>query len=105
MGDQGDAKWREIVHDITARIASGEWPIGHRLPSYAQLAAQHETSVTTAQRAVRSLRDAGVLRGRPGVAVEVAALPSGPVGRPLTTEERLARLERAVFGPDGPPNA
>lgn len=56
----------EIARDITARIATGEYPPGSRLPSYAELAALYSVSVATAQRVYIQLKAAGTVEGHPG---------------------------------------
>jgi DNA-binding GntR family transcriptional regulator len=63
------------------------------LPSYAALARQHHVSVHTVRRAIKELRDAGVLRGQSGVSVTVAREP-GPAPVPdQPLAERVGRLE------------
>lgn len=52
--------YREIADDLEARIASGEYPPGSPLPSYRQLSEMYSVSVTTAQSAMRLLRDRGL---------------------------------------------
>ena len=67
--------YRQIAEDLAARIRSGEYPPGSRLPSYAELAKMYSVAVTTAQSAIRELRSMGLIRGRPGVGVFVAERP------------------------------
>ena len=69
--------FRRIMDDIRARIASGEWPPGHRLPTTEQLALEYKTrfgvsSQSTVRTAVSHLIEAGVLVGHQGVGVFVA---------------------------------
>ena len=64
--------YREIADDLAARIRSGEYPPGEKLPSYAQLADIYSVSVSTAQRAVTLLHDRGLIVGEKGVGLYVA---------------------------------
>ena len=50
-----------VEAELRARIESGEWSPGEQLPSVAKLAAQHNTSRATMNRALRRLADAGLL--------------------------------------------
>jgi GntR family transcriptional regulator len=64
--------YRQVMNDIRAKIASGEWPPDHRLPSTRELADHYGVSNGTVRAAVDRLLDAGVLRGHQGLAVYVA---------------------------------
>jgi len=50
-----------VEAELRARIESGEWAPGERLPSVPALAEQHNTSRATMNRAVRRLADDGLL--------------------------------------------
>ena len=63
---------REIVADIAARIESGEYPPGHKLPDYAELAALYSVSVSTASRVYLALAAMGLTKGIQGRGVFVA---------------------------------
>lgn len=91
-GDVGEPRWQEIRADLIARIRTGELPVGAPIPPLSELVARWGVSASTAQKAVRSLRDSGVLQGRPGVDVRVARVPAEDEPR-LTTDQRLAELE------------
>lgn len=65
----------DIAEDIASRIASGEYPPGHQLPSYAQLAELYSVGVSTAARAVRDLRIRRLIVGSPGRGTYVADHP------------------------------
>jgi DNA-binding GntR family transcriptional regulator len=88
----GEPRWQEIRADLVARIQTGDLPVGAPIPPLSELVEQWKVSASTAQKAVRSLRDTGVLQGRPGVDVRVARVPAEDERR-LTTDERLAQLE------------
>ena len=104
MPPSSDAAWRRIVSDIAAAITSDRWKVGDAIPSNRDLAVEFDASGTTVTRAVKHLRDVGVLRGQQGVAVVVARRPtaedvesSAPPAdlRALAAEHgrRLAELE------------
>ena len=58
--------YRQIADDLAARIAAGEYPPGGKLPSYSELAAMYSCSITTAQSALRVLRERGLTYSEPG---------------------------------------
>lgn len=64
----------QIVEIITSRIAKGVdgYKPGDRLPTYPQLAEELPASVATVGRAIRELREAGLLVGVRGEGVWVA---------------------------------
>lgn len=68
-----------IVADIRARIESGEWPPGHRLPSIARMKVIYECSEQPIKAAERVLAATGWIEGHPGVGVFVAQEPPKPV--------------------------
>jgi GntR family transcriptional regulator len=63
-----------IIDYIQARIAAGDWPPGHKLPTPPELATVIDppTSPATVRRATDTLQDRGVLVGRQGKGVYVA---------------------------------
>ena len=70
---------RRIRSDILARVASGEWPPGHRLPSTPRLVefyrvelAAPDLAASTVRHAISLLIESGTLRGQQGVGVFVA---------------------------------
>lgn len=65
----------DIAEDIASRIATGEYPPGHMLPSYAQLADLYSVSVSTAARAMRDLRVRRLVVGSRGRGTYVADNP------------------------------
>lgn len=62
----------QIVDDLTARIAAGEWEPGQRLPSYNELAELYSVRFTTIARVILILRERGVVVGVPGKGTYVA---------------------------------
>ncbi len=67
----------EIAADLEARIAAGEYPPGSLLPSYSKLGAIYSVSVTTAQSALRLLRERGLTRSEVGRGTYVAEKDDG----------------------------
>ena len=64
--------YRQIAEDIAERIRRGEYPAGTALPSYRALADMYGVSVSTAQAALRVLRERGLTRTELGRGVFVA---------------------------------
>ncbi len=62
---------KRIVNDIRRKIIVGRYQPGSAIPSFSRLAEIYGVSVS-AQRAVVSLRDQGLVIGRPGRGVFVA---------------------------------
>lgn len=57
-----DLVYMLVADDIAARIDRGELPPGARLPSEADLAMEFGVAKMTARRAVRELRERGLIR-------------------------------------------
>jgi GntR family transcriptional regulator len=71
-----DATFNEIANDLKARIESGEYPPGGRLPSYRQVASLYGVSVTTAQKALFILRHEGLTYSVRGIGLFVKDPPA-----------------------------
>jgi GntR family transcriptional regulator len=71
---QTDARpmYLQIVEQIRARIAAGDWPPGKELPSIRTLAAALNVSVITVKRAYLDLEHEGVIWTRQGKGSVVA---------------------------------
>ncbi|MET7968594.1 winged helix-turn-helix domain-containing protein [Micromonospora sp. NPDC005305] len=65
----------ELIEDLLRRIKEGEFQPGSQIPSTQQLSDHYDVSVSTIHRAVATLRERGVLVGRPGRGVFVAESP------------------------------
>lgn len=65
----------QIAEDLQARIESGDYKAGEKLPSYRELMEIYSVSHATIQRALGILRYTGAVEGVPGVGVFVAAGP------------------------------
>jgi GntR family transcriptional regulator len=82
-----EAPHRQIAEHLRARIRSGEWEPGERLPAIPTLAAEYGVAKQTAQRTIDQLRVEGVLITRPGSGTFVRG-----------TKRRLNRLSRGRYG-------
>jgi GntR family transcriptional regulator len=89
---QADARpmYLQIVDQIRARIASGEWPAGQELPSIRALAAAIRVSVITVKRAYLDLESEGVIVTRQGKGSFVADSGRGSAAS--------ARLQQVLDG-------
>ena len=57
--------WQAVADHITARIEAGDLPPGARLPGERDLAAEYGVALMTARRALRDLRERGLVRTLP----------------------------------------
>ncbi len=64
-----------IVAYVQARVESGDWPPGHRLPSIREFGELFKCSETPVKTAERILEASGWVEGRTGVGVFVAQHP------------------------------
>lgn len=71
------SKTQALIDYMRARIASGEWPPGYRLPSRPLLMAQHGVSLTVVRDAQNELRLLGELESVPSVGYFVPDRPHG----------------------------
>jgi GntR family transcriptional regulator len=116
---QTDARpmYLQIMEQIRARIAAGDWPAGRELPSIRALAAALNVSVITIKRAYLDLENEGVIVTRHGKGSFVADV-NGLAGElqeeklashlneaaglarqlGITEDELAARLRRAMKG-------
>ncbi|WP_238324001.1 winged helix-turn-helix domain-containing protein [Salinispora pacifica] len=69
------ADYIRVVDSITAQIRAGEFAPGDKLPTYAQFADRFKISVTTAQTALRILRERGLVEGHQGKGTYVSERP------------------------------
>jgi GntR family transcriptional regulator len=69
----GRPMYLQIIEQIRKRIAIGDWPPGHALPSIRQLAVDLQVSVITVKRAYFELEHEGVIATHPGKGSVVAA--------------------------------
>jgi DNA-binding GntR family transcriptional regulator len=70
--DAAEYVYVQVADDIAAKIESGDFPAGSRLPSEAELAERYEVAKMTVRRALEVLRERGMVRtlhGRGSVVV------------------------------------
>nr|WP_078962064.1 winged helix-turn-helix domain-containing protein [Streptomyces hygroscopicus] len=58
-------RWQEIARDITEQIRSGRLPVGARLPVERLLCEEYGAALGTVRRAVRELREQGLIGSVP----------------------------------------
>ncbi|MFJ6393927.1 GntR family transcriptional regulator [Streptomyces sp. NPDC091972] len=83
-------KWRQIADEIAAKIASGEYRPGDRLPSVQALVSEGKGATATVHRAYQALEAEGLVRTTQGVGTMVL----GPNDTPPSVLTGAARLER-----------
>lgn len=89
--NDGVPAYRQIVDQLRFQIASGRLPPGTELPSTRTLAQQLGINPMTVSKAYALLEAEGVVRHRPGLALEVAVQSAAEL-----TEQREARLIAAL---------
>jgi DNA-binding FadR family transcriptional regulator len=85
----------QVIEQLRAQIASGEWPVGTRIPTEPQLARALGVGRNTVREAVRALVHAGVLEGRQGSGTYVTSTDelAGAVARRLAGAELAEAIE------------
>ena len=68
-------RWQQISAAVSAAIASGEYQRGNRLPTETALAERFGVNRHTVRRALKDLRDKGVVQSRQGAGVFVLGQP------------------------------
>lgn len=68
-------RWQEIDETLRLAIASGRYPRGSRLPTEAELADSFAVNRHTVRRALKALRDDGLVEPRQGAGVFVTGKP------------------------------
>jgi GntR family transcriptional regulator len=93
---QADARpmYLQLIDQIRRRIAVGDWPAGHELPSIRALAADVRVSVITVKRAYLELEREGLIVTRQGKGSFVA--DGADLGRRLQEQELSEHLEAAA---------
>jgi GntR family transcriptional regulator len=62
----GRAMYLQLIEQVRQRVAIGDWPSGHELPSIRELAAELSVSVITIKRAYLELEREGIIVTRHG---------------------------------------
>ncbi|MGW2644108.1 GntR family transcriptional regulator [Streptomyces sp. NPDC001393] len=74
--------WRQVAEAIATRIASGEYPLGARVPSVVEMSAEFGIATSTAQKALAHLKAEGLIRAEVGLGSFVAKRPAEPAEPP-----------------------
>ncbi|OII37524.1 hypothetical protein BIU98_15595 [Curtobacterium sp. MMLR14_010] len=82
--------YQTTFEDLRSRIRAGEFPVGQRLPSEAELLAHYDVSAITLRRALDMLREAGYVARRPRVGTTVVS------AEPTTRQQPTAHTEIGV---------
>jgi GntR family transcriptional regulator len=90
----GRPMYQQVMEQVRQKIAIGDWPAGHELPSIRVLAADVKVSVITVKRAYMELEREGLIITRQGRGSFVADDVS--IGPRLQREELQHHLEEAV---------
>lgn len=90
----GRPMYVQIVEQIKARVAVGDWPAGAEIPSIRQLAVALRVSVITVKRAYYELEREGVIVTQHGKGSTVAAAPA--LGPRLWDEELRQHLDQVA---------
>lgn len=72
---QYDRPWKRISADLRAKIRSGRWQAGDRLPPMAELQRQYGVAKGTIQNAINQLASDGYVATRPGSGIYVQEVP------------------------------
>jgi len=73
--------YQQLLNDIRARIASGEWQPGTRLPTEAELASELSVSRVTIRQALSAAVDANLVIRIPGKGTYVAQVANTPLSQ------------------------
>jgi GntR family transcriptional regulator len=87
----------QIADDLRRRIATGEWPVGKKIPSLRDLASTYDVAQLTVHTAVRVLQQDGVLVSTSGRGTFVSQVPAMPDGRSRNAaEHETSELEASL---------
>ncbi len=84
----------QIMEQIKRRVAVGDWPENHPLPSIRQMAVDLQISVITVKRAYLELEREGVIVTQQGRGSRVASSPG--LGMRIQQQELQKHLEQAI---------
>ncbi|GAA4683136.1 FadR/GntR family transcriptional regulator [Pseudonocardia yuanmonensis] len=93
----------QVIEQVRAAVAAGEWPVGTRIPPEAELAEALGVGRNTVREAVRALAHAGLLEVRQGDGTFVRATSeiSGAIRRLAGTELREVLQVRRLLEVEG----
>lgn len=86
----------QVADVIRGEIATGELGPGDRLPSHADIAADHGVSVGTVKRAFGLLQDEGIIVSRQGQPARVRAQPTADPAPENDLRALVAALDRRL---------
>ena len=93
----GRALHDQVVLAVTKAVITGQLRSGDRIPSVRALSQELKINPNTAQKAVTTLVERGLLEARPGIGTTVAAWKPAGAGRRATRADQLAdQIERLV---------
>lgn len=86
---------RQVIEQLREQIATGEWPVGSKIPTEPRLVEAFGVGRNTVREAVRALENAGVLECRQGSGTYVISADelSGVVTRRLAAAEMAEAVE------------
>jgi DNA-binding transcriptional regulator YhcF (GntR family) len=90
----GRPMYLQIMEQVRQRVANGDWPRGHDIPSIRQLAIDLNVSVITVKRAYLELEREGVIVTQHGRGSSVATDPD--IGPRLWEEDLARHLDHVV---------
>lgn len=85
--------WLQLAEVLTQRIVSGQYPVGVRIPSVRELAAEAGVNPNTMQRALANLEEGGLVSAQRSAGRFVTQ----DAEKITQTREKLAQTELAVF--------
>ncbi|WP_043419156.1 GntR family transcriptional regulator [Cupriavidus basilensis] len=77
-GTGGVARYRQLASVLRHRIVSGEWPLGHQLPTVERLAQTYGIARVTVRQAFAVLAEEGLVSSQRGRGTHVTGQPPGP---------------------------
>ncbi len=90
----GRPMYLQLMEQVRQRVANGDWPRGHDIPSIRQLAIELNVSVITVKRAYLELEREGVIVTQHGRGSSVAA--DADIGPRLWDEDLGKHLDHVV---------
>lgn len=110
--DDGIPLYVRLAASMRARITQSEWPVGHRLPAFDELAAEYGVAMNTVRKAIELLANEGLVASGRGRGTVVASRELRPLEgalmqelhNPLSTsrelEIKLIKLEHGAALPE-----
>jgi GntR family transcriptional regulator len=93
--------YQQLIEQVRQRIALGDWPSGHPLPSIRELSAELRISVITVKRAYLELERDGIITTRQGkgsVVAETPALPDRLLEEQLNAQVETVAHQAVLMG-------